>query len=297
MDTKVYLDSDLIFRHPDKADTEFNQLDLDWSQLKDVYLFSNDISAIEAGFVYRETDGHFNLPLEVCGPHVVFIFQDGTVKMSDGLNCRNGVVGVHASEHVLTLAGVFNENSNINDAIYSFDSIHYYINSDGRWDYEVIERDNRWEYRDLAIFCRPLLYKGHIVFPFGLALDKAGMIGKTWMLETNDEIFNILKDFLRLVPNPVSVDLLSKEQAMYSNHTFSKAGFDYIFQIIITDKSGKEVWISYPFEEIPVSDRDNIYGFLKRFGLNFETEESLMDRTKKALGIPRKDVFGHYNYR
>jgi transcription elongation factor Elf1 len=98
--------------------------------------------------------------------------------------------------------------------------------------------------------------------------------------ETSKEI---LAKSLYFVPNPVSVQFLTKEEALETGHYQVAFSETIIYQIIIKDWSDRELWINYPLNSIPKKKQQSMRELMNMIGVNLEAEK-LSDKIMGWLG-------------
>ena len=99
---------------------------------------------------------------------------------------------------------------------------------------------------------------------------------------TNSISTEILSKYIDFIPQPVSVEFLSKERALESGHfsvAFSKT---ILYQIIIKDITDRELWIEYPFEIIPPKEQQSMLELLNMLDINI-TDKSFIEKAKHGL--------------
>lgn len=103
----------------------------------------------------------------------------------------------------------------------------------------------------------------------------------------------VLAKSLYFTPNPVTVEFLTKEEALRTGHYRVGYSETLIYQIIIKDISDRELWLTYPIEDILKTNPLSMKEVYEVLGIEVE-EETLPDKLKYLLGLSPRKIFGRY---
>lgn len=272
----------------------FKALDIDKDHVDEVYVFFSHMDAIFKNF-YNILEVEMPDTLTaVEGTRFIIIMDYGKEYWFEGFTCGYGGVGCGGTETVLSKLGIIEKQEYINPIVSGNRVLHFFRNEDRSWGYKgepsVFEEhkiDSLSEQNLIGVNEYLFRYNGHLVLTQESRYRK--VLGE--VLEPSKEV---LFNSLYFVPSPVSVEFLSKEQAMSTGHFQTSYGETIIYQVIIHDISDRELWLNYPFEEIPENKQHNMRELMDALGLYIE-EETVADKVLNWLNIRPRNIYGHYD--
>ena len=277
-----------------KSVSAFRSLSINPKEVEQVYVFLSARDAIQKNF-YNIRDVEMPDTLtNIEAARFIIIMNNEEEYWFDGLTCGYGGEGCGGSETVLSELGILERGkSRVNSIISSNKVLHFYRDN-GEWKYEgedSVEDDGmdyywRQEHDLDSIESYYYRYNGNLVLTQGVKYKKTFGAVKAPSKE-------VLMKSLYFTPNPVTVEFLTKEEALKTGHFRVGYSETLIYQIIIKDISDRELWLTYPIEDIlktnPLSMRE-VYEVL---GIEVE-EETLPDKLKYLLGLSPRKIFGRY---
>ncbi len=100
----------------------------------------------------------------------------------------------------------------------------------------------------------------------------------------------ILFKSIHFTPNPVSVEFLSREEALQTGHYNVRGSRQCIYQIIIRDISDRELWLNYPFEQMPDERSQSMRDLFRKIGFSEIPNETKHKKLAHFLGLKPKVV-------
>lgn len=211
--------------------------------------------------------------LRIDAPTCVLVTEEGEKVYYDGLNTGYGGTGPHGTYDMLISLGVSEKDAK---RVFGSKKVSYY-KEDGLW--QVVEREETSMKKEKAdIEGEVFVYNNSLVL-----LPNQSSLRKR---ELDYEQFIAKYEFF--VPRPREVYFLSEEEALKTGHYSSKYRNKGIYQVIIKDVSGNELWLDCPYDENkPLSKQQNMESILRKVGFHISEEKknSLSDKLKEWLGL------------
>lgn len=252
----------------------FHSLNINKDEVQEVYIFFDQRDAAQYNF-YNVIDVEMpNTPTRIDAARFVIIMKDGEEFWLNSLTCGYSGIGCGASETVLYELGIEETDKGYNPRVERYRICHYY-REDDMWSFEGHESpmdealDSVWKNKDehiLGVESSLFRYNGKLVLTQGARYRKSFFGEK----DVEEPSLRLLATSLYYVPNAVSVEFLRKEEAMATGHYEVVLSDTLIYQIIIRDASDRELWLTYPFEDIPVKKRYNVVQLMQMLGVDTE---------------------------
>lgn len=269
-----------------KALQAFYQLEIKPETVKGVYVFFNEWDAILHDFYNIEAEENDDVLVNINAPRMIIETEDQDYWF-DGFTCGYAGIGCGGTQKVLMKLGILvRDEYPVNEEIQSYRVLHYF-KSHGVWTYSG--EDSKRDVYDRFADANEGLYRrnGHLVLTQGDLLRK----NKMWEVEESEyEWFTASDYFLKKVK---SVEILTKEEALSTGHVTHWLSKDMIYQIIVKDSENKELWLTYPFEDIVPEKRKNFVKYMVHLGVDvteLKQTKSLLDK----LVSSKKDIYGKY---
>lgn len=272
----------------------FHALDIDREHVEEVYVFFTHEDAILKNFYNIKEVEIPNTLTSIQGTRFIIIMDTGKEYWFEGLTCGYGGAGCGGTEDVLSELEILEKKYPINPIISKNRMLHFYRNDDRTWVYTG--EPSIFEEHELSIFSEENLlgveehlyrYNGHLVLTQNSRYrDVFG--------EVTEPSKEVLFKSLYFVPNPVSVEFLTEEDAIKTGHFQTSYGKTVTYQIVIRDVSDRELWLNYPFKELPQKKQHNMGELLSFLGVKVE-EMSLADKFLDWLNAKPRNIYGHYD--
>lgn len=175
----------------------------------------------------------------------------------NGCNCGYGGEGPHGSETILRKLGI--EQEMIDKLFYS--SIVKYIKGEIGW--EIIAFKEKYEDYNR---CESVALKG-VDVDILLKDDNLVMI-QEYSSHWDFNLKALIEHYRKFIPEAEEIHIYqSKESAKDAGYYYSQNQLTY--QVIVIDKSGRELWLYYPLSENEkLSSNKEIVGLIQACGLN-----------------------------
>lgn len=278
----------------EKALRAFHTLDIDAEHVEEVYIFFSHRDAILKNFYNIKEVEMPNTLTRVEGARFILIMDSGEEVWFEGLTCGYSGAGCVGAEYALSELGIIEKADPINSIISSNRMLHFYRNEGKTWEYTG--EPSLFEEHGINSFSEDNLlgieedlyrYNGYLV------LTQSSRYRNVFG-EVPEPSKAVLFKSLYFVPNPVSVEFLTEEDAMSTGHFQTSYGNTVIYQIIIRDVSDRELWLNYPFKEIPKNKQHNMKELLNVLGVKVE-EQTLADRFLDWLNARPRNIYRHYD--
>ena len=233
----------------------FEEMKDRYHEIDSIYIYFSGDLALMDGYVAR-TDTYVNEMMMLTGPTFVVHFADGGERWFNGFNCGYGGTGPNGSVKALMQLGV-----NEADAkkVYNSNRI-FYVKKEGEWKAVDCHKEGNDALTHMNLFSR----NGNLIM-----LQNSSNI-----TDKDRDVLNFLNKYMFFIPEPVGVELLSREEALEKNYYGGSPIHPTCYQIIITDISGRQIWIDYPVKKMRMKYDATIKEILEMigFGLPEETE-------------------------
>lgn len=241
------------------------------------------IEAVHVYFCIKDAiyDGYYSLfdsyqtdtLLRIVAPTCVLVVKDGEKIYYDGFNCGYGGTGPHGTYDMLIELGVEPE---LAKKVFTSDKLSYY-RENGLW--QVVDRQE-----EFSSISSKGMEEEMFVFNNSLVL----IPDKTSLGRRELNYLEFLEAYEFFVPHPREVCFYSEEEALKTGHYISNFKNKGIYQVIIKDMSGNEVWLNCPYDETKsISKQLNMESILRKVGFQVPEKEkdSLPQKIKTWLGL------------
>ncbi len=275
----------------------FHRLKLNKDDVEEIYVFGNWADAIQKNFFNVCGEEMPDTLTNIEAARFILVMKDGEEHWFGALTCGYCGEGCRGTQIVLEELGVLdsceNDGSQVASIISGNRIVHFYREG-GYWQIEnevsvVDDEDSfRWEKNGILMAeCDFFRYNGRLVLTQGLRV-------KMTLGDVRVPDIEVLEKCFFFIPNPVSVELFSKEEALRSGrYRFTRAE-TYIYQICIRDSCERELWIAYPIEDVITTKPQSMRDLFGALGIEVE-EETLTDKIRIFLGICPRKIFRRYS--
>ncbi|MEG1958151.1 MAG: hypothetical protein RR071_10535 [Lachnospiraceae bacterium] len=271
----------------DKALQAFYGLEIDPTTVNNVYVFFDEWDAKLFEYYNLEADEKKDALVGLDAPRMI-IETNEQEYWFNGFTCGYGGQGCGGSQEVLLKLGILEKDEYpVNNEIQSYKILHYY-KENGKWTYQGFKsyRKAYEEFDDTHEF----LYRRN----GQLVLTQAESVKKDKMYNVVEPKYEWLIASDYFMKQPKIIEFLSKEEAVETGHIDHWAGKEMVYQIILKDNAGKELWLTYPFEDILEEKRENFHRFLKHVGFDEKQMSSTPKSFLEKIVSSKKEVFGVY---
>lgn len=129
-------------------------------------------------------------------------------------------------------------------------------------------------------------YNGHLVLTQGARY-------KSVFGEVHEPSKEVLLKSLFFVPSPVAVEFLSKEKALRTGHFESRFGETIIYQVVVRDISDRELWLNYPFDELPMKKQHSMRELMAVLGVKVK-EQTVPEKIMGWLSQKPRNIYKEY---
>lgn len=240
------------------AITYFEQMP-DYDKIRSVDIYFDRADAILDGHYKSRERVQSNTLVRIVAPTCVITYENDEEYWFDGLNCGYGGEGPRGSREVLKQLGVPEEKL---DLLLFSKWVKCYRETDG-WDVINKRRVYNTEDDDLGV--------SMCMFNDNLVLVQKKM--SKYQMDTNPAAF--LEKYCYFIPQPVSVTFMSREEARRTGHYSDFSLHAAVYQVIIKDISGRELWLDIPVAtDRPISKQQDLQNLLAEMGMGFSPESS-----------------------
>lgn len=257
----------------------------------EVNLYFTRELAINDGYFTFEGEKKKDTLIYIMAPSCVFVLDDGDEIYINGINCGYGGRGPHGSYDVLTALGVEDIEA---QKVFSAQRVHAFREEDG-WVLDCLyDEDIHVEKNEIETYRKSMELEGSLY----MYNDHLVMLQDTMtQFYSETKPMDFINKYSYFIPNPVSVTFYSHSEALETGHFISSSVKEIIYKIIITDVSGKELWLNYYFDEnTSINRQQDIKSILDNIGdMEKDVEGQLSIRVrdwlkKKPRIIYRKKV-------
>lgn len=257
-----------------QATQAVKNLNLNPQEISEIYVFFEGKDAIEKNFYCLETLETPDTLIAIQAPNFVVIMKDETEYWFDGLNCGYSGEGPSGTETILDYWGILKKSKDNFTNFIKSTSILHIINDNNTW---TLYKEKSHYLSNDELYDRIKIHLYSFNKKLVLTQENASQS------YTNSVPLEILTKYIDFIPQPVSIEFLSKEKALESGHfsvAFSKT---ILYQIIIRDITDRELWIEYPFEIIPPKEQQSMLDFLHMLDIKI-TDKSFIEKAKQWFG-------------
>ena len=245
-----------------------------------IFIYFNSGDALDDNYYTTREEMKCDTLMHIETPTFVIKFSDLSELWFDGLNCGYGGTGPNGSFRILT--EIFNIPSEIARLVYDSSWIKLYKEF-GEWN-EIHEPVDGGDGKEQNEFGEMRYSDGHCyLFNNNLVLVPEKM-DRYW-LQGNSTDF--LTQHISFVQNPRSVTIYSREMALRTGHYIYSTVSGDVFQVIIKDLSGRELWLNcYVDEKVSIDRQSDIMEVLKALEFDIvpgKTNNRLMDFINSVL--------------
>lgn len=255
-----------------KTRKHFDSIKESHKNIQEVHLYLNSQEAIFDGYYCLE--GHYQRDalLRLDAPTCVLKLDNDEEIWYDGFNCGYGGTGPNGSYRLLIELGVVDE---LASQVFKTSKLSFY-KTHSEW--EMVNRTTSISNKDYPVTDSNIyMYNDRLV----LVQNRP----EKHKLDTQYEEF--IDKYSFFIPRPVEIAFLSREEALNTGHVIANCNYCGVYQIIIKDISGSELWLDYKLNENQsISKQQNLESILKKIGITIpENKETLSERIKNWLGI------------
>lgn len=250
----------------------FNLIEELHDEIIEIHFYFHSQDAMFDGYYTMQGRYQRDTLLGLEAPTCIMKLADGKEYWYDGFNCGYGGTGPNGSYDALIKLGIPETMAN---EVFRTRKVSFYKIGDC---WEVVDRAEsitNSKYPDMK--CNIGLYNDRLV-----------------LVQTKEEKYRkeeTYEDFLEkysfFIPRPIEITFLSKEEALNTGHYVSTFNHSEIYQIVIKDVSGSELWLDYQFDEkLPINKQQNIEEIMKKIGIEIpKNKDSISNRIKEWLNI------------
>lgn len=231
-----------------------------------VFIYFYEADAINDGFYTTCSIAKKDTLIEIKVPTFIIKYEDLTEVYFRGALCGYGGQGPCAAYDVLTEK--LHVPKEVAEELYYSRYIKFYREVDG-WKFVN-------EYRNVATkdggYADYEMHSGRVKYLYNNNLVVVQKnLNRIWL---EDDPAEFVKKNFYYVPNPKSVTIYSKEMAIKTGHYISTTTDMTVYQVIIKDESGKELWLDMRVnEKIPLSKQCDVMSVLNAADIMLETKD------------------------
>lgn len=282
-----------------KAIEAFQELaeQIDMEQVSEVMVFFNPKDAIAKDFFNIEGAEVPDTLIPLESARFIIVMEDGEEYWMEGLTCGYYGAGSKKTVAILNELGIDKSVPSLEKVIYDHKYVHLWKEEDG-WDYctegQQDDEMSSWkEYDDISIKADFYLFNGSLVLT--QAIRYGNMFGGTESLAKE-----ILFKSSSFIPEPTYIELLSKDDALDTGHFQMICGDTIVYQVIIRDVSGKELWLNIPLDGMDTimfsKKPHNMQDLFKNLGIEVEGEPKSLPR-RMFDWLQKKPRFSYGKYK
>lgn len=282
-----------IYGHStDKSWEAYKDLNLDKEEIDQIFVFFSHRDAILKNFYnVNEVEMPDTLTM-VEAARFIIVMNDGREYWFDGFTCGYSGQGCGGTEDVLSDLGILEKEYPVNPIISSSRMLHFWRDN-GTWQHIGSESVTEEHHMD-SFSERDLLgieecfyrYNGHLVLTQGARY-------RSVFGEIKEPSKEVLLKSLYFVPNPVSVEFLSKEEALSTGHFENRYGETILYQVVIKDVSDRELWLNYPFEKLPEKKQHSMKELMDVLGVKLK-DQTVPEKIVGWLSQKPRNIYREY---
>lgn len=268
----------------DKALRAFYSLDIKPEKVQQVFVFFDKWDAILRGFFNLEEDEVEGKLVSLDAPRMIIVTDDNQYWFH-GLTTGYAGQGCGGTEEVLLKLGVIEKDKYpVKLEIQTYRVLHYY-RENGKWTFSGEDSKRDLHRQDIDSHVNLCRREGKLVLLQALRLKKDAMYKSIepdldWLCES--EYF---------MENPTKIRLMSNDEAVKGGYTRNWLTGDEVYQIVISDDYNREIWLTYPFEELGEDRRVNFVAFMDKLGVRFDKgKKSFLDKILSQ----KQSIYGTY---
>ena len=281
--------------YTDWALRQFESLNISPEETDEIYVFFDLNDAIRKGFFCMTGNEIPDTLIALDAPTFVIIMRDGKEHWFQGLNCGYCGTGPNGTVEILEKLGV-GRRTKLEEQVFGYKICHYY-RDENLWEFEseLSEREECDKLlesigKEKKIFIKQSFYwyNKHLVLTHNTVMSE--YMSNNEMLDMR---IKLITQAFYFEPNPVSVLFLTEEEAIETGHYTTAYSQTQLYQIIIRDYNGRELWISCPLEQMPKKGQKTIKEVMEFLGVDVIKAEK-NDRVKRWLGLKPRNIYGKY---
>lgn len=255
----------------------FNEMK-DYERITEVFVYFNVYDAINDGFYTTFEYPQRDVLMKIKAPTMVIRYDNMEEFWFDGFNAGYGGEGPHGTQEVLKELGVDPEYTKL---VFSSQWVKYFKEND-KWrvvyqSRQEAESGTGWQ-NNLELYAKIYSFNQNLV----MIQDN---YNKSW-IEYEPE--NFLKAYFCFVPSPDNVTIYTREMAKQTGHYKCSTVDETYYQLVIKDRSGRELWINYFIDEtISIKRQSSLMNILKALEIDISEEKrkGLPTFLKNLLGL------------
>ena len=270
-----------------KALQAFYKLEIDPEEVTDVWVYYDKWDAILDGRYNLISDGKGEREVVLDAPQFVLKSKEQEYWFH-GLTCGYAGQGCAGTWEILHKIGAIEKNENsVNLEILQNKCLHYF-KDDGRWTHQGEESRYDLHYNgiDSKSDIRLFMYNNNLTisqnYKYGFRYNRFLAVE-----EPDEKWFSASLYFVGGQKGVKEIELIPNEKlSVQVGPTWKEPAY----QVIIRGVNKREIWLDYPFDMIPPSNRDNLYQFFDNLGFCVPKEDNsgLFKSKKSIYGIYKK---------
>jgi len=226
----------------------FDEMQERFDEVEMINIYATSSLAIMDGYASK-SEYRINGMTELLGPTFVVQFANGEERWFDGYNCGYGGTGPNGSVNALVKLGVDRTEA---EKLFSINRISF-VREESGW--KMIDRSLNKQEKHLNVS----LYSkdGYLIM-----LQNASSV-----YEKDNAAIEFLKNYKYFLPEPTTVEFFTREEAIEKGYLGGSVVHPKCYQIIITDVSGRQIWLDYPVEKESIKYDTTLRDILLMTGL------------------------------
>lgn len=253
----------------DRALEAFYKCNINPDEVTDVYVYFSSWDSILDGRYNLLSDGNddSDIPIDLDSPRFIIKTIDKEYWFH-GLTCGYAGQGCGGSQDILLKLGIIEEDEYyVKYEIQAYRCLHYfkengkwtYVGEESRYDkyYDGIRENSQI---DLFSYNDNLTISQSYRYPFRYSrLSEVVEPEYEWFVAS-----------MYFINDPVELELIKVDEP--EKKILGAINTNPSYQVIVRDRSGRELWLDYPFNDIPDEKRTNLYRFISELGFNVPRE-------------------------
>lgn len=257
-------------------------LENDCKDINSVRLYFDEYNSLLDGYFTYIGDYADQRLITVKSPLCVIGLKDGREIWFSSFNCGYMGEGPHGSEKILERLGV---EKNLIDELFKCDIISYFKENE-RWTVE--KPNNKTQFIRDRLFGKLSNVTGTVfLFNGNLVLLENSKYGMYWDADQSQ----FINKYIDFIPQPISVSVLTKDEAIKTGHCKIEFGNVVYYQVILKDRSGREIWFQrYIDENRSMKKQKNVLNILESIGFKIkDSEKNWPEQLKMWLNYTLKE--------
>ena len=270
-----------------KALQAFYNLEINPEEVTDVWVYYDKWDAILDGRYNLIADGKNDENQEIMLDVPRFVLKSKEQEYwFHGLTCGYAGQGCAGTQEILLKIGAIKKEENCVNMEISHNKCLHFFQKDGKWTYQGEESryDLHYSQIESKSDIRLFAYNNNLTisqsYKYGFRYNRALAIE-----EPDIEWFGASLYFVGGEKGVTEIELIkNKDLSRKSGSTWKEPSY----QVIIRGMNSREIWLDYPFDMIPPSNRDNLYQFFSNLGFSVPKEDN------SGLFKSKKSIYGIY---